>query len=209
MGEAGTGLAARGPELVFVRVTGVEFAQHRKRELDVLTITAGQRGQVADLLGREPRGLEAIALAAADGAPLVIRVASLVDDTPFPTLFWLVDPALNYRIDQAEAGGLIKRFQRRVDADPALQQRMLADHRAHIALRATYLSGASRQRLVELGFGEVLQHKGIGGIADQRRIRCLHTWYAAHLIVPNTVGSLLDGWWAEQDSTARNIRSRE
>ncbi len=162
-----------------------------------MTITVQVRARVADLLGREPRGLEAIALAAADGSPMVIRVASLVDDRPFPTLFWLVDRTLNYRIDQIEAGGLIKQFQSRIDADPDLQQQMRRDHQAHIALRASYIPGTSQQRLVQLGFGEVLNRKGIGGIADYKRIRCLHTWYAAHLIVPNTIGRLLDSWWRE------------
>ena len=77
--------------------------------------------QVAALLGRQPRGLEEIAVTGASGEPVVIRVASLVDDKPFPTLFWLVDPALCYRIDQLEAAGLIKQLQQRIDADPALQ----------------------------------------------------------------------------------------
>ena len=77
---------------------------------------------------------------------------------------------------------------------------MTEDHRAHIALRETFMSAAVKQRLDELGFGEVLADKGIGGIADFTRIRCLHTWYAAHLVVPNTVGTLLDKWWQAQDS---------
>ena len=46
--------------------------------------------------------------------------------------------------------------------------------------------------------GEVLQARGVGGIADFTRIRCLHTWYAAHLVVPNTIGRLLDEHWAEE-----------
>ncbi|MEE4144935.1 MAG: DUF501 domain-containing protein [Halieaceae bacterium] len=167
-----------------------------------MTITAEVRARVAALLGREPRGLEAVALAAADGSPIVIRVASLVDDTPFPTLFWLVDPALNYRIDQAEAGGLIKRLQQCIDDDPALQQQMRSDHRAYIGLRDSYISDAMRRRLDQLGFGEVLDDRGIGGIADFQRIRCLHTWYAAHLIVPNTIGGLLDDWWREPANAA-------
>lgn len=167
-----------------------------------MTITPQLRARVAALLGRDPRGLEAIAVAAADGSPMVIRVASLVDDTPFPTLFWLVDPGLCYRIDQVEAGGLIKQFQRRIDGDPGLQLQMQADHRAHIALRASYIPVATRQRLAALGFGEVLDHKGIGGIADRKRIRCLHTWYAAHLVVPNTIGTMLDDWWREQEGVA-------
>jgi len=167
-----------------------------------LAITSQIRARVAALLGRDPRGLEAIALAGADGGPMVIRVASLVDDTPFPTLFWLVDPGLCYRIDRAEAGGLIGQFQRRVDLDPQLQQRMRSDHELHIALRASYIPPASRQRLQQLGFGEVLNDRGIGGIADFTRIRCLHTWYAAHLMVPNTIGTLLDQWWQAQECEA-------
>ena len=60
-----------------------------------MTFTATQWSQVATLLGREPRGLEAIPVMDGDGHPRVIRVASLVDGKPFPTLFWLVDAALN------------------------------------------------------------------------------------------------------------------
>jgi hypothetical protein len=156
--------------------------------------------QVATLLGRQPRGLEEIAVAGDSGKPVVIRVASLVDDRPFPTLFWLVDPALCYRIDQLEAGGLIKQFQQRFDADPDLQRGMRHDHQAHIALRESSMRMSVRQRLQELNFGEALASKGIGGIADFTRIRCLHTWYGAHLVVPNTVGGMLDDLWRQRST---------
>ena len=78
-----------------------------------MTLAPSIVNQVAVLLGRAPRGLEDIAVAGPAGEPVVIRVASLVEDKPFPTLFWLVDPVLCYRIDQLEAGGLIKQFQQR------------------------------------------------------------------------------------------------
>jgi uncharacterized protein len=160
-----------------------------------LILTPEVVNQVAVLLGRQPRGLEEIAVTGTTGEPVVIRVASLVDEKPFPTLFWLVDPVLCYRIDQLEAAGLINQLQQRINADPELQRRMLADHRAHIALRERCIRPAVRRRLQELGFGQALVNKGIGGIADFTRIRCLHTWYGAHLVVPNTVGGLLDDWW--------------
>lgn len=153
--------------------------------------------RVARLLGRSPRGLEAVAVSREDGEPVVIRVASLVDDKPFPTLFWLVDRQLCYRIDRAEAGGLIALLQRRVDADGELQRAMREDHRAHIALRQSCMSQQVRARLQARGFGDVLARKGIGGIADFTRIRCLHTWYAAHLVAPNTIGRLLDEHWRD------------
>lgn len=158
-------------------------------------ITAEVEAQVRTLLGRSPRGLEAVPVCAADGAPVVIRVSSLVDDKPFPTLFWLVDKGISYRIDREEAGGLIQRLQFQIDSDPALQQAMTVDHAAHIRLRNDYISADTRARLEQLNFYEVLQKRGIGGIADFTRIRCLHTWYAAHLVVPNTVGRLLDEVW--------------
>ena len=154
--------------------------------------TPDQFERVAQLLGREPRGLRGIPVVDADGGPRVIRVASLVEDKPFPTLFWLVDPALNYRIDQLEAAGGIASLQTRVDSDQGLQSSMAADHRAHIELRASLMSAAERRRVDTLGYGESLQKRGIGGIENPSRIRCLHTWYAAHLVVPNTIGRLVD-----------------
>lgn len=159
---------------------------------------AEQIATIAHLLGREPRGLEAVAVAGDDGSPRVIRVASLVDGKPFPTLFWLVDPGLAYRIDQVEADGLIARLQARVDADPELQAAMAADHRAHIALRRQYMSAQTRSEIERLGFAGVFEQRGIGGIEDFTRIRCLHTWYAAHLVQANTIGGLVDEWFAGQ-----------
>ena len=135
---------------------------------------------------------------------MVIQVASLVDDKPFPTLFWLVDPDLNYRIDRLEASGLIAALQSRIDANPELQAAMAEDHLAHIALRNQLMPDAEHRRLVELGFYDSLQTRGIGGIENATRIRCLHTWYAAHLVVPNTVGRLLDEYWGS-DTTGSEL----
>jgi hypothetical protein len=153
---------------------------------------------VAQRLGRRPRGLRAVAVADASGLPTVIRVASVVDGRPFPTLYWLIDPALNYRIDRAEAAGTIAQFQARVDADPALQSAMTEDHRRHIARRESYLTDDERVHLDVSGHWAAITERGIGGIADFTRIRCLHTWYAAHLVEANTVGGLLDAMWSEQ-----------
>ncbi|MEZ5572676.1 MAG: DUF501 domain-containing protein [Halioglobus sp.] len=160
-----------------------------------MTIAPKMVERVSVLLGRDPRGLEEIAVQSADGEPVVIRVSSLVDDKPFPTLFWLVDAELTYRIDQLEASGLIMQFQQQIDADQQIQVRMHADHVAHIALRDQYMDIAVRRRLQQLGYSDAFAGRGIGGIANFTRIRCLHTWYGAHLVVPNTVGVMLEEWW--------------
>ena len=163
-------------------------------------LTPGIQREISALLGREPRGLEDVAVFSLSGKPVVIRVASLVDGAPFPNLFWLVDAGLVYTIDGDEAGGLIHQFQNQVDSEPSLRESMASDHRAHIALRNSYMTPEIEAQLRSKNYYGVLQRRGIGGIEDFGRIRCLHTWYAAHLVVPNTVGNLLDRYWVERSS---------
>lgn len=146
------------------------------------------RTRITELLGREPRGLRDVAVFTAAGEPSVIRVASLVDGKPFPTLFWLVDPVLNLTIDRLEAGGAIADLQAEVDASPVLRASMREDHDRHRALRARYLNATERAFLHQRGMMSALDQRGIGGISEPDRIRCLHTWYAAHLVDSNTIG---------------------
>ena len=113
--------------------------------------------QIKILLGREPRGLEAIEVVDYQGAPSVIRVASLVDDKPFPTMYWLVDKHLNYRIDQLEAGGLIARMQQMIDADESLQSAMIYDHQQFILQRESHMSKVIKQRLIDQDYFDPLQ----------------------------------------------------
>jgi hypothetical protein len=151
-------------------------------------------GRVAELLGRTPRGLRDVTVFDAAGQPSVIRVASVVDGKPFPTLFWLVDPAINLAIDRLEAAGVIAAMQAEVDGSSAMQAAMAADHERHRALRASFLTADEKCFLQAQGMMAALDSRGIGGIAEPHRIRCLHTWYAAHLVEPNTIGA----WVAER-----------
>lgn len=154
---------------------------------------------IESLLGREPRGLEDVAVRDKNGVPVVIRVAPLVNDKPFPTLFWLIDKRLNYAIDQVEARGLIADLQATVDSRADLQAAMTQDHQRYIALRQSFFSPEQQQAIQRLGYESVLNERGIGGIADFQRIRCLHTYYAAHLVTPNTVGQMLDDYWRSKE----------
>jgi len=154
--------------------------------------TPAQFARVTALLGREPRGLRDIPVVDDAGDPVVIRVASLVDGKPFPTLYWLLGAELCLRIDRLEAAGWILRLQARVDASHELRASMSDDHARHKAERARFLSAEEQQLLESRGMLGALNERGIGGIADPDRIRCLHTWYAAHLVTPNTIGRMVD-----------------
>ena len=50
-----------------------------------------------------------------------------------------------------------------------------------------------RQRIAELGFSELFDSYGIGGIRHWDKVRCLHMQYAYHLAVGGTaIGKRLD-----------------
>ncbi|MFT7387333.1 MAG: hypothetical protein ACI8VC_000573 [Candidatus Endobugula sp.] len=162
---------------------------------------------IESLLGREPRGLEDVAVRDNAGVPVVIRVAPLVNEKPFPTLLWLIDKRLNYAIDQLEAGGLIADLQKTVDSSAELQTEMIVDHQRYIELRQSYFSEIQKQHIRRLGYESVLAERGIGGIVDFQRIRCLHTYYAAHLVRSNTVGRMVDAYWQSTPLTFSHLLS--
>jgi hypothetical protein len=161
------------------------------------------RDFVAERLGREPRGFRDVAAFNEQGLPASIRVSSIVDGKPFPTLYWLIDADLSLNIDRLEAGGWIARVQTEIASNAAFRQRMQRDHTAHIALRDGYLLDEERKLLASNNMLSALSKRGIGGISEPDRIRCFHTWYAAHMVVPNAVGGIVDQLLA--DATPRAL----
>ena len=49
-----------------------------------------------------------------------------------------------------------------------------------------------KQCLIKRNFFDQLQKRGIGGISNFSRVRCLHTYYASHLVNPNVIGRIID-----------------
>ena len=80
---------------------------------------------------------------------------------------------------------------------------MQQDHAAHINLRDDYLLDEERKLLASKNMLSALSKRGIGGISEPDRIRCFHTWYAAHMVVPNAVGEIVDRLLA--DATPRAL----
>jgi len=149
-------------------------------------------GYITDALDREPRGLREIAGWNEAGQPAVIRVAPVVDGKPFPTLYWLIDPQWNLLLDRLEASGQIAVLQAMVDQSPALRSQMREDHALYRNARARFMTPEEKQFLEVGGMMSAFTERGIGGIVDPDRVRCLHTWYAAHWVQPNSIGRLID-----------------
>ncbi len=155
-------------------------------------LTQSQLTQIANLLGREPRGLVSVEAFGVDGDPAVLRVEPLVGDKPFPTLFWLIHPVICYWLDRLEANGVIGELQAEVDRNLPMQEKMGDYHRWYISERWRSASSTLQEKISQLGYREALEQKGVGGLGNYGRIRCLHTWYGAHIVKPNPVGEWLD-----------------
>jgi len=121
---------------------------------------------VARQLGREPRGVLAIAYRCPGGEPAVVKTApALPDGTPFPTLYYLTHPVLTAAASRLETTGLMREMtaRLRVDAELAASYR-----RAH----ESYL--AERDAIAPLG-----TTFSAGGMPE--RVKCLHVLIAHSL----------------------------
>ena len=154
-------------------------------------------------LGRTPRGLVGIAHQTEAGVPVVLQMRSLVDDQPFPTLYWLCSRDLHRALARIEDLGWVKEIEARLLTDDALHEAYQADQRAYVEARWQAMAPSDRARIEELGFLELFNRYGIGGIANWDKVRCLHMQYAQHLVMGNEIGRQLD---AEFDLTTLDIR---
>lgn len=131
-----------------------------------MTVTApspAEREAVADLLGRSPQGAFTIVVRAADGAPVVIRNAPLLDDgTPMPTRYWLVGAAERVAVGRLEAARGV--------------------HRAERAVAAVAVTDAHDRYAAERDAALPDGHDGprpFGGVGGTRQgVKCLHAHFA-------------------------------
>lgn len=146
-------------------------------------------------LGRVPEGVCEVSHRDRLGLPVVIRVEPIVRDHPFPSLYWLCHVQLNKLIDHLEAGGLIKKLENEViPQDPTFQKALTLAHQSYRDERLARLKEMPQYKDIPENFIESLSKNGIGGMADFKRVRCLHMHYAHHLVAPgvNPIGSYLD-----------------
>lgn len=128
-----------------------------------LAPTPADRAAVAALLGRPPQAGFAVVVRHADGSPLVIRNAPLLDDgTPMPTRYWLVGEPERTWVGRLEAAGGVDRAE--AEVDPA---DLAASHRTYAAERDASLAP---------GHAGPRPSGGVGG--TRVGVKCLHAHYA-------------------------------
>ncbi|HVE63921.1 MAG TPA: DUF501 domain-containing protein [Mycobacteriales bacterium] len=129
-------------------------------------ITDADRDAVRRQLGREPRGLRAVAHRCDCGLPDVVETAPRLEDgTPFPTMYYLTCPRATSGVGRLEAEGVMAAMTTRLTEDADL-----AD--AYAAAHADYLA---RRDAIDVLPGSV----SAGGMPG--RVKCLHVLVAHEL----------------------------
>lgn len=131
-----------------------------------MSATAADRARVEELLGRPPGGAFEVVVRDADGDPVVLRNAPLLDDgRPMPTRFWLVGADARRRVGTLESEGGVRQAEAAVD--PA---ELAAAHDRY---------AAEREAALPADHEGPRPSAGVGG--TRRGVKCLHAHYAWHL----------------------------
>ena len=124
--------------------------------------------EVSRQLGRPARGIVDIACRCVCQRPLVVKTSPRLDDgTPFPTLYYLTQPAATAAISTLEASGFMAELQLEMANSPELQAAYLAAHKSYLAERD------------QLEVVEELDNFSAGGMPE--RVKCLHALVAHSL----------------------------
>lgn len=112
-------------------------------------------------LGREPRGVRAVAHRCSCGDPDVVETEPrLPDGTPFPTMYYLTCPRAAGLIGTLEANGVMREMQDRLATDPELAAAYQRAHEDYLARREA--------------IAHVEEIDGITAGGMPARVKCLH-----------------------------------
>ena len=151
-----------------------------------------QLALIREQIGREPRGIDAVTAEDGEGTPLVLRMQSLVDEAPFPTLYWLCSDRLKIELSHLEAAGVIKQLEAMLAEDPEFMAEYRRSHEDYVAQRWQCMPDDVKAEVERRGYDTLLKERGVGGIANWTQVRCLHTQYAHHLCGDNAIGRWID-----------------
>jgi hypothetical protein len=160
-----------------------------------MTLTVHDLATIRRQIGREPKGLLDVEVRCPAGHPLVLKVYPLVRKgakaIPFPTTFWLSCPRVAAKVARLEADGWIPRLETELHEDDARRSAIAAAHRCYAEERWALLTPEDRAWIEAQGWVDSLRDAGIGGIRDERHLKCLHLHHAHQLARSNPIGAYL------------------
>ena len=141
---------------------------------------------VTALIGRTPQGDFRVVVRAADGAPVVLMNAPLLEDgTPMPTLYWLVGATEVHAVSTLEADGGVNTVEAIIGLD--------AINAIHVRYQER------RDAMIPTTHDGPRPSAGVGG--TRRGVKCLHAHFAHWL----AGGDDSVGKWVAQQLDERGV----
>jgi hypothetical protein len=141
---------------------------------------------VSEQLGRPARDIVGVSARCVCGNPVVVVTKPrLGNGTPFPTLYYLSQPAATKAASRLEATGTMARY----------QERLIEDDEARAAYQLAHDDFLAEREA--LGYLEEIAGISAGGMPT--RVKCLHTLMAHSLSVGPGVNPVGDWALAETD----------
>ncbi len=168
------------------------------------SVTDSDRQVVTTQLGREPRGMVAVAHRCPCGSPDVVRtLPRLADGTPFPTTFYLTCPKAAAAISRLEGAGVMREMTARLSDDPKLAEKYRQAHNDYL------------HRRDQLG-DEVPEIAGVSAGGMPERVKCLHALVGHSLAAGPGVNPFgdealaqLSEWWCSGPCVEPDVSTSE
>ena len=126
-----------------------------------MSVSQEDIAEVSRQLGRPARDILDIAARCVCGRPLVVKTKPrLGNGTPFPTLYYLTQPAATAAVSTLEASGVMVRYQNLLAEDPAIATAYQKAHESYLAEREA------------VEFVDEIADFSAGGMPV--RVKCLH-----------------------------------
>lgn len=186
------------PPAVFVDSVMNPQEIHRGRT-DWVQVTQSDLQMIESWIGRKPSDIHGVAVRKETGQPIVVanhpirKIGARYE--PFPTLYWLVEPKLAAEISNIERLGGVGEIDSMLRADETRMRSHLRDNKQYAQARWGMINAKEVRVAKEIGFMDVLENTGIGGVANHASVKCLHAQYAYHLAkydTGTTVGRLME-----------------
>jgi len=140
---------------------------------------------VSEQLGRPARDIVGVTARCVCGNPVVVATKPRLEDgTPFPTLYYLTQPAATQAASRLEAQGVMGEYQERLATEDGAQAAYQAAHESYVSTRA------------DIEVVEEIEGVSAGGMPQ--RVKCLHALMAHSLSVGVGVNPVGD--WALADT---------
>ncbi len=157
---------------------GLEKQEERNREILKFQLGRKTLHPIVKIVRRCKRGFPQV----------ILNLPTKDGKVWFPTIFWLTCPYLHHILSEIENMGMIKKIEMLIENSVWFRREFLKDQRICMEKREELFSFLK----IWDPYGRFFFKRGIGGVTNYQKVKCLHLHYAFFLAMDRgVVGELI------------------